>query len=166
MGQKIVAFLVTLYVMLAGHPGHVYRIESTAMMPNYFEGQFVTVVEANPSDLRRGEGIVFKNPDNPKESFFKRIIGLPGDVFEIRGSGVWINDEILEENYDLIPTDESYHFGPITVGKDEFFVMGDNRPNSKDSRVIGAISFDLVEGKAQITWWENMLNGTFTKQGQ
>lgn len=130
-----------------------YRIESTSMLPNFHEGQFVLVnkLAFKLGEPHRGEVIVFHNPELPSEDFIKRIIGLPGDVVQIKGGNVYINDGLLPEPFDHHkPTQD---FGPVTVEDNTLFVMGDNRPNSKDSRVIGAIPEDLLVGKAWLRVW-------------
>lgn len=132
-----------------------YRIESTSMLPNFHEGQFVLVnkLAFKLGEPHRGEVLVFHNPDLPSEDFIKRIIGLPGDVVEIHGKQVFVNGKLLDEPFDHHLPDDNYQFGPVTVEDNTLFVMGDNRPNSKDSRVIGAIPEDLLVGKAWLRVW-------------
>ncbi len=132
-----------------------YRIESTSMQPNFIEGQFVLVnkLAFKLGEPHRGEVLVFHNPDLPSEDFIKRIIGLPGDVVEVKGKEVFVNGAILPEPFEHNLTDGNYRFGPVTVEPNRLFVMGDNRPNSKDSRVIGTIQEDLLVGKAWLRVW-------------
>ncbi|MFN8439160.1 MAG: signal peptidase I [Caldilineaceae bacterium] len=130
-----------------------YRIESTSMLPNFHEGQFVLVnkLAFKLGEPHRGEVIVFHNPEMPSEDFIKRIIGLPGDTVEIRGTEVYIDGKLLPEPFNHnLPTQS---FGPVSVEPNTLFVMGDNRPNSKDSRVIGAIPEELLVGKAWLRVW-------------
>lgn len=132
-----------------------YRIESHSMEPNFYEGQFVLVnkLAYKIGEPHRGEVIVFHNPGNPDEDYIKRVIGLPGDTVEVVGDAVLINGQELPQPYphNLNPADSL--FGPKIVGDSELFVMGDNRPNSSDSRRIGAIPEDLVVGKAWLRVW-------------
>lgn len=154
----IIGFVI--YIALATHPGRVFRNESDAMLPNYFAGQYVTVVAIEPGKLQRGDVIVFHNPDFPSEDFLKRLIGMPGERVEIKQGKLWINEEPIQESYEIIANEPTYDFGPVDVEQDEFFVLGDNRPNSKDSRIIGPIPAELVVGIVKFTWWENLLNGS------
>ncbi|MEX1020359.1 MAG: signal peptidase I [Litorilinea sp.] len=132
-----------------------YRIESHSMQPNFYEGQFILV---NKLSFRlgapaRGDVIVFHNPSNVNEDYIKRVIGLPGDTVEIRNQAVYINGEVLVEDYDLNLLHPSTVYGPLLLEPSHLFVMGDNRQNSKDSRDFGALSEDLVVGKAWLHVW-------------
>ena len=104
------------------------------------------------SDPERGDIVIFLYPDNEKELFIKRVIGLPGEWVYIDGSGnIYINDELLEESYG---TETILNAGlantDILLGPDEYFVLGDNRNNSTDSRfeAVGNIKGDDIVGKA------------------
>jgi signal peptidase I len=97
----------------------------------------------------RGDVIVFHNPANPDEDYIKRVIALPGDTLEIRGQQIIINGEIQDEPYPQNMLRPDTYFGPEVIQPDHLFVMGDNRPNSRDSRSFGQLSEDLVIGK---TW--------------
>ncbi len=132
-----------------------YRIENHSMEPNFYEGQFVLVNKlayrlGQPS---RGDVVVFHHPRNTNEDYIKRIIGLPGDTVEVHDAAVYINGEKLTEDFphNYIPPGE--FMPPVTVGDGQLFVMGDNRPNSSDSRVFGPISQDLAVGKAWLRIW-------------
>lgn len=134
-----------------------YRIESHSMMPNFQEGQFILVnklafVFGAPT---RGEVIVFHNPRNTSEDYIKRVIALPGDTVEIRDQTVYIDGRPLPQPYATNPFPADYSFGPQLIPPDHLFVMGDNRPNSRDSRYpeVGAISEELIVGKAWLRVW-------------
>jgi signal peptidase I len=132
-----------------------YRIESHSMEPNFYEGQFILVnkLAYRLGAPERGDVVVFHNPSNPDEDYIKRIIGLPGDTVQIRDQAVYINGELLEEPYPRNPIAPGVPYGPLVVEPDHLFVMGDNRPNSKDSRSFGLLSEDLVVGKAWVRVW-------------
>lgn len=100
--------------------------------------------------------IVVFYPFHSKDSEFyvKRIIGLPGETVQIKGSDIYINGEILEENYGKDPiVDPGIAKDPIVLGEDEYFVLGDNRTVSKDSREIGVIYREDIVGKAIFRIW-------------
>jgi signal peptidase I len=118
--------------------------------------------------IRRGDILVFKYPEDPERDFIKRVIGLPGDTLELRNKKVYINSQPLDEPYVrfLFPPDEGGSsapdvddfdvrrtFGPITVPPDQFFMMGDNRDNSQDSRYWGFMPRDYVKGKALFVYF-------------
>jgi signal peptidase I len=102
--------------------------------------------------VRRGDVIVFMQPQTPETDFIKRVIGLPGDRIEIRDSQVWVNGERLDEPYvgPLYRGPEFSHrsFRPTTVAPDHYFVMGDHRNASQDSRVWGQVPRELIKGRA------------------
>jgi signal peptidase I len=116
-------------------------------------------------DLRRGDIVVFKYPDEPERDFIKRVIGLPGETVELRNKKVYINGQPLDEPYVhfLTPPSSEYqevtsidvreNFRPVTVPSNQYFVMGDNRDNSQDSRYWGFLPRDNVKGKALLIYW-------------
>jgi signal peptidase I len=132
-----------------------YRIENHSMEPNFYEGQFVLVnkLAYRLGQPTRGDVVVFHNPRNTNEDYIKRIIGLPGDTVEVHDASVYINGELMAEDFphNYIPQGE--YMPPVTVGDGQLFVMGDNRPNSSDSRVFGPIDQDLAVGKAWLRIW-------------
>ena len=117
------------------------------------------------TSINRGDVIVFKYPEDPERDFIKRVIGLPGDVVEVRHKRVYIDGRPLDEPYVyyLRPpsaaaspfgvADLREQYGPGTVPPSEYFVMGDNRDNSQDSRYWGFLPRDLVKGRALIIYW-------------
>ena len=117
-------------------------------------------------DIRRGDIIVFKYPEEPERDFIKRVIGLPGDTLELRNKKVYVNGQPLDEPYVhfLEPPcrrrpggrrsfDVRERYGPVTVPAGQYFVMGDNRDNSQDSRYWGFLPRDYVKGKALMIYW-------------
>lgn len=132
-----------------------YRIESHSMEPNFYEGQFVLVnkLAFRLGEPERGDVVVFHNPNNTDEDYIKRVVGLPGDTVTVVGDNIFINGEQMVQDFvhNLNPDYET--FGPLVVPDSTLFVMGDNRPNSSDSRRIGPIPQDLVVGKAWLRVW-------------
>jgi len=115
-------------------------------------------------ELQRGDIIVFKYPDEPERDFIKRVIGLPGETIELKNKKVYINGKPLDEPYVhfLFPPpgdtpeedfDVRVHYGPVTVPPDHYFMMGDNRDNSEDSRYWGFLPREYVKGKAAFIYW-------------
>ena len=132
-----------------------YRIESFSMRPNFDEGQFVLVnkLAYRIGEADRGDVVVFHNPNNTQEDYIKRVVGLPGDMVEIRERSVYINGERLDEPYTNSGTSPQSVSPNIVVSPNHLFVMGDNRDNSRDSRSFGELEEDLVVGKAWIRVW-------------
>jgi signal peptidase I len=132
-----------------------YRIESHSMQPNFYEGEFILVnkLAYRLGTPERGDVLVFHNPNNPEEDYIKRIIGLPGDTVDIYNGQVFINGKPLVEDYPMNEISPGQVYGPVVIEPDHLFVMGDNRPQSQDSRVFGQLSEDLVVGKAWVRVW-------------
>ena len=132
-----------------------YRIENHSMEPNFYEGQFVLVnkLAYRLGQPDRGDVVVFHNPSNTNEDYIKRIIGIPGDTVEVREQTVYINGQPMIEEFPHNPIQFGDYVPPTVVGEDQLFVMGDNRPNSSDSRVFGPISQDLAVGQAWLRIW-------------
>jgi signal peptidase I len=109
--------------------------------------------------MHRGDIIVFKYPKDPERDFIKRVIGLPGERLELHRKKVYINGQPLDEPYvefleppstgGLPKTDDlREEYGPVTVPSDQYFMMGDNRDNSEDSRYWGFMPLSYVKGEA------------------
>jgi signal peptidase I len=115
--------------------------------------------------IQRGDIMVFKFPKEPERDFIKRVIGLPGETVELREKTVYIDGKPLTEPYTrffpdamlseagLAGSDPRRQFGPVTVPADSFFMMGDNRDNSEDSRFWGVLPRSYVKGKALFVYF-------------
>jgi len=118
--------------------------------------------------IRRGDIIVFKYPEDPERDFIKRVIGLPGETIELRDKKVHINGSPLDEPYvrflfpfdpagseaaAVVEFDPRRAYGPVTVPPGHYFMMGDNRDNSEDSRYWGFLPRDYVKGKALFVYF-------------
>jgi signal peptidase I len=133
----------------------VILVEGSSMYPTLETGNrlIVSKLTYRFTQPKYGDIIVFKNPDNPKYNYIKRIIGVEGDRVAIKDGKVYINDKVLEEPYILDNTIGEY--SEKTVPKGTFFVMGDNRNYSRDSRNshVGFIPTENILGKAKIRIW-------------
>jgi signal peptidase I len=105
-------------------------------------------------DLRRGDVVVFKFPTEPEVDYIKRVIGLPGDVVEVRDGYAYVNGTKLNEPYvkSYYRSPDNDH-PPETVEAGHYFMMGDHRNKSSDSRAWGQVPRDLVKGRALLIWW-------------
>ena len=117
--------------------------------------------------LARGDVVVFKYPVEPDRDFIKRVIGLPGETIEVKEKKVYINGKPFAEPYvhflappaaqselhEVTSFDVRERYGPVTVPANQYFVMGDNRDNSQDSRYWGFLPRENVKGKALIIYW-------------
>jgi signal peptidase I len=117
--------------------------------------------------IKRGDVIVFKYPEEPDRDYIKRVIGLPGETVEMKNKKIFINGVPLDEPYvhfleppstetdvhEVTSIDVRERYGPITVPPNQYFVMGDNRDNSQDSRYWGFLQRDYIKGKALLIYW-------------
>lgn len=155
-----------------------YRVHGHSMDPNLQDGEFLLVNRIEYSQIniqklsnfvpflspgddpkrdvftspQRGDVIILEDPRQPNgDRLVKRVIGLPGDKLEIVSGTVYINGRELHEPY--IPSPGDYASPPIVIPANQFFVMGDNRKNSEDSRYLGLIPRELIIGKAMVAMW-------------
>jgi signal peptidase I len=137
-----------------------FFVQGQSMEPNYDNGDYLIVDELtyhfrNPE---RGEVIVFRPPNEPTQRYIKRIIGLPGETIEVSGGKVTIyktdsTTEILNESSYLKESIQTLGNLKIIVGAGEYFVLGDNRPVSSDSRRWGLVPRENIIGKAYFRAW-------------
>jgi len=165
----VLALFVRTFVVQA------FKIPSGSMIPTLLIGDHILVnkfiygIKLPFTDLtlipfthpHRDDVIVFKYPQDETKDFIKRVIGLPGDRVEVRHREVYVNDRPLTEPYavhqegvtpetEMRPRDE---FGPVTVPSDSYFVMGDNRDHSLDSRFWGFVRENKIKGRAFLIYW-------------
>lgn len=133
-----------------------FRIEGQSMEPTLHTEQYVLVNKLayrGFGEPQRGDIVVFNAWDRAGDKdFIKRIIGVPGDVVEIKDGTVFVGDDVLDEPY-LDPPVTHGTYGPISLGDDEFYALGDNRGNSSDSRNYGVLPGEQLIGKAWFTYW-------------
>ena len=157
-----------------------FKIPSESMVPNLLIGdqllvnKFVfapTVSSAERAilpvrDVRRGEVVVFKFPEDPERDFIKRVVGLPGETIEFKDRRIFVNGRPVEDphahylpragaggSFEIAPGDVRDHYGPVVVPADALFVMGDNRDNSADSRYWGFMPIRNLKGRALMIYW-------------
>jgi len=112
-------------------------------------------------DPQRGDVIVFEYPEDPSKDFIKRIVGMPGDIVEGREKKVYVNGKLYQHPRELHKETQMFPkemnprdtFGPVVVPADSYFVMGDNRDRSYDSRFWGFVGRDKIKGLAFIKYW-------------
>jgi signal peptidase I len=171
----ILAFFIRTFIVQA------FKIPTGSMEENLLIGdhllvnKFVLGPTASPLErtllpvgtVKRGDIVVFKYPEEPERDFIKRVIGLPGETVEMREKKVSINGKPLNEPYthflqpvpvpsefrEITSFDVRERYGPVTVPEHQYFVMGDNRDNSQDSRYWGFLPREYIKGKALIIYW-------------
>ena len=176
-GLILVAFALAL--LIKTFLVQAFFIPSASMVPTLKVGDRVLVNKLvyDFGEPQRGDVIVFEDPDpttdepdrgffggiwhwfteglgfstGQQQDFIKRVVGLPGETLELRGGKVYVNGDELDEPYILRPGHQDY--GPVTIEPGQVFVMGDNRPNSSDSRMFGPVSEEKIIGKAFVLLW-------------
>ena len=128
------------------------RVDGRSMEPTLKSGQFVLVnkLAYKIGSPQYGDIIVFHYPRNPDQEYIKRVIGLPGDLVEIKAGQVFVNDQLIDEPYIL---NEPTYQDRVRVPVNALFVLGDNRNNSSDSHTWGAVPLESVVGKAILIYW-------------
>lgn len=149
----VISISIVLSFVIPKYAFQPCRVQMGSMMPTLRENDLVLV---NKFDYRlhspsRGDIVVFHPPTLSKDYYIKRVIGIPGESIEIKNGKVFINDEKIEEAYLIIETPGNY--GPKKLEADEYFVMGDHRNNSLDSREFGPIKLESISGKAVAVIW-------------
>jgi signal peptidase I len=170
-------FLAVLIFLLVRTVAQNFRVEGPSMEPGLHNGQYLLVNKAvyfklNVGNLskfipfidaedgeekflfhgpQRGDVVVFRYPRDPDRDFIKRIIGVPGDRVRVEEGIVYVNDVALEEDY--ISAHTGRDLDEEVVPADSYFVLGDNRPNSSDSRSWGFVPEENIIGKAMLSYW-------------
>ena len=108
--------------------------------------------------VHRGDVVVFVFPPDPTKDFIKRVVATPGDTVEVRDHAIFINGNKVDDPHahyqdNSTPSTSRDHFGPVKVPDGQYFVMGDNRDRSYDSRFWGFVDRDKIEGKALVIYW-------------
>jgi signal peptidase I len=160
---ETVLLTVIIFFVFQHFVAQPYQIEQVSMEPTVEPGQYVLVDKLSPiwSDYKRGDVIVFNPPagfseqDGQNIPFIKRVIGVAGDVVEIKDDSVYVNGVKLDEPYvfDGQPTTPLSGQSVWRVPKDSLFVLGDHREQSQDSRVFNAIPKSSVIGRAWLRYW-------------
>lgn len=131
-----------------------FLVEGPSMSPNLADAEFLLVNKLSylTEDPERGDVIVFRSPRNPDQDLVKRVVGLPNETVEIRAGQVFVNGHVVDES--------SYFRGPIgpdtparQVPEGAYFVMGDNRLQSRDSRAIGSVPRASIVGRVWLVYW-------------
>jgi len=144
------AFFVVVYLFVM----QPHQVKGNSMYPTYHDKEYILTDKLSYKFRlpERGEVIILKSPRNPDIDFIKRIIGLPGEKITIRDQQVYLNDNLFEERYLNVPT-PVFPGGfmqeglTVTIPENSYFVMGDNRPGSSDSREFGFVPMENIIGR-------------------
>src|SRR5271168_1403901 len=131
------------------------KVEGTSMAPLLSDQEriFINKFVYRFEPIDRGDVIVFWYPLDRSKSFIKRVIGLPGETLEIRSGHLYVNGRELEEGYVPASYFDGGSYPPLRIPDDEYFVMGDHRDSSNDSRMFGPVPRQFIYGKAVFAYW-------------
>lgn len=157
---EFIAIVGAILVIIRFFVAEPHKVSGHSMVPNFQDGDYIitnklTVRMDNP---QRGEVIILQHPQKPSEVLIKRIIGLPNEHIKVSGGGVYINGQKLDEPYlpQGVKTQGELFLAEgeeITIPDDQYFVMGDNRPGSSDSREWGTVKKEQIIGQAWFRYW-------------
>ena len=162
LAMFIRTFVVQAYKIPSGSMLETLQIGAHLLVNKFLYGvkiPFTHEYMIKGKDPKRGDIIVFEYPNNPSIDYIKRIVGVPGDVIEVRDKQLYRNGEKVEESYirhsegDVVQPGVRDNYGPVTVPEGKYFAMGDNRDDSQDSRFWGFVDRTAIHGRAWIIYW-------------
>ncbi len=141
----VTVFLIRTYLV------QPFLVSGASMAPNINHGNYLIVDQLTKrfQEFQPGDVVVFRYPQDPDTFYIKRIIGLPGDRVQIKGGEVFVNSQKFSENY-LVLDIRTFGGSDLVLAADEYFVMGDNRDNSSDSRSWGPLKRQFIIGLARL----------------
>ncbi|HRY63250.1 MAG TPA: signal peptidase I [Patescibacteria group bacterium] len=157
---KVVVFSLVIIIPVRYFLIQPFYVKGASMEPNYFDHEYLVIDEISYrlGEIERGDVVVFKYPNDPSQYFIKRVIGLPAETLKIQDGKIHITNAahpegfILDENH-YLPNIYTQGQDEITLGTAEYFVLGDNRASSLDSRVFGSISRSAIVGRTWLRGW-------------
>lgn len=155
---KVILIALAIVMPLRYFVVQPFFVKGASMEPNFFDGEYLIINEISYyfREPRRGEVVVFKFPNDPSQYYIKRVIGLPGEKIKIQAQNVLIgnNNKMEELNEDYL-INKAFIGGnfELELGSDEFFVLGDNRRASYDSRQWGAVPGKNMVGRVLVRVW-------------
>lgn len=138
-----------------------FQVSGNSMHPTFLDKEYIltNIITLKLSQPKHGDVVVFKAPNDPEKDYIKRIIGIPGDTVSIRNGDVYLNGNMLNQNAYLASAVKTYGGSflrenqPVTVPANSYFVIGDNRAGSSDSREWGFLPAKNLIGKSLFVYW-------------
>ena len=167
-----IILVVSVFILLMVFVAQPVVVEGTSMLPQLHDGErlivnkliYYKIPGISWGHIDRGDVVVFWYPNDPDKSYVKRVIGLPGDTVELRNGVVYVNGQAMHEDYiDASYNQSSDNRVPKKVEEHHYFVMGDNRDNSSDSRIWGLVPEKYIYGKVFFRYWMPSAIGTIPK---
>lgn len=151
------AVFLVIYIFLF----RPFEVKGSSMFPNFHDKEYVltNLITLRFEDPKLGDVIVFKAPMDAEKDFIKRVVGTQGDSVEVKDGSIYLNGSLLDESAYLKPTVKTYGGAYleegriVTIPEGEFFVLGDNRMSSSDSREWGFVKKEAIIGKSIFVYW-------------
>jgi signal peptidase I len=152
---KVVTIALAIIIPVRFFLIQPFYVKGASMEPTFNEYEYLIINEIGYRfhPPLRGDVVVLRNPQRPSQFFIKRVIGLPGETLEVKNQHIYINGELLDESGYLDPSVETWGNKKVTLKDNEYYVLGDNRNASLDSRMFGAVPDDIIIGKAWLRAW-------------
>jgi len=168
-GVETLLIAAAIFLVIYAFLFRPFNVQGESMFPNFHSGEYVItnligfedfkIYHANFGTLKLGDVVVFVSPPDPTKDYIKRVIGVSGDTVMIKGGSVYLNGKLLDESAYLKPDVKTYEGAfltedkAVTVPANQYFVLGDNRPESSDSRTWGFVTKDEIVGKSLFVYW-------------
>jgi signal peptidase I len=167
---QVVVFAIALFLFMYLLVFQPHKIKGDSMQPNYPDGEYLLTdkVTYRFNEPKRGDVVVFEAPGGGGDEYIKRIIGLPGETVSVRDGKVYVNNQLLNEAYlsqTLFTSGGVFleNNSSVIVPTNEYFVLGDNRPYSSDSRAWGFVAKRKISGRAWLIYWPPQKAGVVAK---
>ncbi len=157
---QVIVFAVSIFLFIYLLVMQPHKIKGSSMEPDFHNGEFLLTDKLTYrfSEPKRGDVVIFKAPPDDRDEFIKRIIAIPGDTVLVQNGKVSVNGKLIDEPY---LSDNTFTSGgsiavegtQLTIPQGKYFMMGDNRPHSFDSRNFGPIGKEKITGRAWIIYW-------------
>lgn len=157
---RIVLISLAIIIPIRYFLAQPFYVKGASMEPNFYDHEYLIIDEISYRlrEPRRGEIVVFRYPKDPTQFFIKRVIGLPGETVRVQaGKVLVVNSDhpegiLLDEPY-LEHAETNLEGDPVALGDEEYYLLGDNRDSSLDSRRFGSVSRELIVGRAWLRGW-------------
>ncbi len=152
-GVKVILISLAIILPIRYFLVQPFIVQGASMEPNFHDREYLIIneIEYRLGDPERGEVVILKDPLNPQIYFIKRVIGLPGETVDVKKGRVFINDQELAEAY--VEDFGIDTFDTVKLNDSEYYVMGDNRTNSFDSRRFGPVTRKSIIGRVWFRGW-------------
>jgi signal peptidase I len=157
---QTIVLAAAIFVIIYLFAAQPHLVKGSSMEPNFHDGDYILTEKVSYKfrEPKRGEVIIFKAPNRPDADYIKRVIGLPGETMKVIEGKIYINNTPLDEQYEPISSqtfsgrflEENKEF---TIPQNQYFVFGDNRSHSSDSREFGPVDKELIIGRALVRYW-------------